>query len=170
MVHVMLKASMQDFKHDLTSMGDECNCPIFLTFFNIAFLGNWNEDWPFPDLWPVLGLRDLQTYWVQHFDSIILKVMNSFNGIPSHPLALLTAVLHKTHLNSHSGMSGSGWWPHHCGYPGHWDFFVQFFCIFFPSLLDCFLLLLSLNHFCPLLYPSLGKIFPRYFQFSWRDP
>ena len=26
LVHVMLKPSVQDFKHDLTSMGDECNC------------------------------------------------------------------------------------------------------------------------------------------------
>ena len=28
LVCIMLKPSMQDFKHDLTSMGDECNCPI----------------------------------------------------------------------------------------------------------------------------------------------
>ena len=25
---VMLKPSMHDFKHDLTSVGDECNCPM----------------------------------------------------------------------------------------------------------------------------------------------
>ena len=25
-VHVILKPSMQDFEHNLTSMGDECNC------------------------------------------------------------------------------------------------------------------------------------------------
>ena len=27
LVYVMLKPSMQDFKHDFTSEGDECNCP-----------------------------------------------------------------------------------------------------------------------------------------------
>ena len=27
LVHIMLNRNMQDFKHDLTSMGDECNCP-----------------------------------------------------------------------------------------------------------------------------------------------
>ena len=32
LVHIMLKPSMQDFKHDLTSMGDECNCPMVSTF------------------------------------------------------------------------------------------------------------------------------------------
>ena len=27
-VHIMLKPSMQVFKHDITSMGDSCNCPM----------------------------------------------------------------------------------------------------------------------------------------------
>ena len=27
-IHVMLKPSMQDFEHNLTSMGDDCNCPV----------------------------------------------------------------------------------------------------------------------------------------------
>ena len=27
LVHVMLKPSMEDFEHNLTSMGDKCNCP-----------------------------------------------------------------------------------------------------------------------------------------------
>ena len=72
LVHIMLKPSMQDFKHDLTSMGDECNCPMVSTFFSTTLLGNWDEDWPFPVLWPLLGLPDLLTYWMQHFDGIIL--------------------------------------------------------------------------------------------------
>ena len=33
LVHIMLKASMQDFKCDLTSMGDKCNCLMVTTFF-----------------------------------------------------------------------------------------------------------------------------------------
>ena len=44
LVHIMLKPSMQDFKHDLTSMGDECNCPMVSTFFGTTFLGDWDED------------------------------------------------------------------------------------------------------------------------------
>ena len=32
---IVLKPSMQDFKHGLTSMGDECNCPMVSTFFSI---------------------------------------------------------------------------------------------------------------------------------------
>ena len=37
------------------------------------------------------------------------KVLNSSTGIPSHPLALLTAVLPKALLTLFSRMSGSGW-------------------------------------------------------------
>ena len=59
LVHIMLKPSIQNFKHDLTSMGDQCNCLMVSTFFRTALLGNWNEDWPFPALWPLLGLPDL---------------------------------------------------------------------------------------------------------------
>ena len=27
-VHIMLKPSLEYFEHNLTSMGDECNCPV----------------------------------------------------------------------------------------------------------------------------------------------
>ena len=40
LVHIMLKSSIQDFKHDFTSMGDECNCPMVSTFFSTTLLGN----------------------------------------------------------------------------------------------------------------------------------
>ena len=36
--HIMLKSSMQDFRHELTSMGDECGCPKVSTFFGTTFL------------------------------------------------------------------------------------------------------------------------------------
>ena len=44
LVHVMLKPSMQDFKQDLTSMGDECDCPMLSTFFGTTLLGNWDKE------------------------------------------------------------------------------------------------------------------------------
>ena len=37
-VLIMLKPSMADFKRDLTSMGDDCNCPMVSTFFGNTFL------------------------------------------------------------------------------------------------------------------------------------
>ena len=43
-VCLMLKPSMQNFKHDLTSMGDECNCPMVGTFFSTTLPGIWDKD------------------------------------------------------------------------------------------------------------------------------
>ena len=71
LVQVLLKPSMKDFEHKLTNMWDEHNCMIVWTFFDIAFLWDWNENWPFPVLWPLLSFPNLLTYWVQHFNGII---------------------------------------------------------------------------------------------------
>ena len=43
-VQVILKPSMKDFKHDLTSVGNKCNCPMVRTFSGTGLLGNWDED------------------------------------------------------------------------------------------------------------------------------
>ena len=39
LVCIMLKPSMQVFKYDLTSMGDECNCLMVSTLFSTTLLG-----------------------------------------------------------------------------------------------------------------------------------
>ena len=70
-VHVLLKPGLENFEHYFPSMWDECNCAVIWTFFGIAFLWNWNENWPFPVLWPLLSFPNLLAYWVQHFHSII---------------------------------------------------------------------------------------------------
>ena len=44
LVFIMLKNSMQDFKHNLANMGDECNCLVIRTFFSTTLLGSWDED------------------------------------------------------------------------------------------------------------------------------
>ena len=40
LAHITLKPSMKDFKHDFTSMGEECNCPMVSTFFSTTLLGH----------------------------------------------------------------------------------------------------------------------------------
>ena len=47
-VHILLKPSLENFQRYFASMWDECNCAVVWTFFGIAFLWDWNEDWPFP--------------------------------------------------------------------------------------------------------------------------
>ena len=56
-----------------SSMWNECNCVVVLTFFGIAFLWDWDKNWPFLVLWPLLSFLSLLAYWVQHFHSIIFK-------------------------------------------------------------------------------------------------
>ena len=70
MVHVLLKPGLENFEHYFTIMWDECNCAVVWAFFSIAFLTDWNENWPFPVLWPLLSFPNLLAYWVQHFNSI----------------------------------------------------------------------------------------------------
>ena len=71
MVHVLLKPGLENFEHYFTSVWDKCNCEVVGTFLGIAFLRDWNENWPFPVLWPLLSFPNLLAYWVQHFHSII---------------------------------------------------------------------------------------------------
>ena len=72
-VHVLLKPGLENFEHYFASVWDECNCAVVWAFFGIAFLWDWNENWPFPVLWPLLSFPNLLAYWVQHFHSIIFQ-------------------------------------------------------------------------------------------------
>ena len=63
-VHVLLKPGLENFEHYFPSMWDECNCAVVRAFFGIAFLRDWNENWPFPVLWPLLSFPNLLAYWV----------------------------------------------------------------------------------------------------------
>ena len=84
-VHILLKPGLENFEHYFTSVWDKCNCVVVWAFFSIAFLWDWNENWPFPVLRPLLSFPNLMAYWVQHFHSIIfqdLKLLN-WNSVTS---------------------------------------------------------------------------------------
>ena len=70
LVHVLLKLNLKDFDHYLVSMWNERNCAVVWAFFGIGLLWDWNENWPFPVLWPLLSFPNSRAYWVQHFHSI----------------------------------------------------------------------------------------------------
>ena len=72
-VHVLLKPGLENFKHYFASMWDECNCAVVWAFFAITFLRDWNENGPFPVLWPLLSFLNFLAYWIQHFHSIIFQ-------------------------------------------------------------------------------------------------
>ena len=47
-VYILLKPGLENFEHYFISVWDEFNCLVVLTFFDIAFLWDWNENWHFP--------------------------------------------------------------------------------------------------------------------------
>ena len=47
-VHILLKPGLENFEHYFASMWDECNCVVVWTFFGIALLWDWDENWSFP--------------------------------------------------------------------------------------------------------------------------
>ena len=109
-VHVVLRLNLKDFEHYLASKWDEHNCMICLTFFGIAFLLDWNENWSFSALWLLLCFPNfadiLNASLLQpHY----LGFLNSSAGIPSPLLSLLVVMLPKAHLTSYSSISGFTW-------------------------------------------------------------
>ena len=55
-VHILLKPGLENFEHYFASVWDECNCAALWASFGIAFLWDWNENWPFPVLWLLMSL------------------------------------------------------------------------------------------------------------------
>ena len=93
------------FEHYLASTWNECNCMIVWTFFGIALLWGWDENWPFPVLWPLLSFVICWCINCSNLTASSLRVWNCSTGIPSPPLALFIVPLPKTHLTSYFRMS-----------------------------------------------------------------
>ena len=109
----------------ITLLRDEYNCThVVWALFGIAFLWDWNENWPFPVLWPLLSFLNLLAYWVQHFTASSFRIWNSSTGIPSSPLALFIVMLSKACLTSDSRMSGSRWVITPSWLSGSWRYFL----------------------------------------------
>ena len=56
-IYILLKPGLENFDHYFTSVWDECNCAVVWTFFGVALLWDWNENRPFPVLWPFLSSK-----------------------------------------------------------------------------------------------------------------
>ena len=78
-VQVLLKPGLENFEHYFASIWNKYNCVVVWTFSGIAFLWDWNENWTFPVLWPLLSFPNLLAYWVQHFHSIIFQDLKELN-------------------------------------------------------------------------------------------
>ena len=108
-VNVLLKPRLENFEHYFTSMGDECNCAVVWTFFDMPFCGTGMKTdlfqscghcWVFQICWHI----ECSTFTASSF-----RIWNSSARIPLPPLVLFVVMLPKAHLTSHSRMSGSRW-------------------------------------------------------------
>ena len=97
------------------------------------------------------------------------RVFNSSIGIPLHPLALLTAVLPKAQLTSHSRKSGSGWLTTLSWLSSSLHSFLDSSSVFSFHLFLISSASISCYCFCPLLSPFWRGMFLWYFQFSWSN-
>ena len=109
MVHILLKPGLENLEHYFTSMWDEWNYALVRACFGIAFLWDWNKNWPFPVLWPLLRFPICWHIEGSTFTASSFRIWNSSTGIPSLQLAFFIVMLSKAHLTLHSRMSGSRW-------------------------------------------------------------
>ena len=117
--HVLLKPGLENFELYFSSVWDECNCALVWTFFGIAFLWDWNENWPFPVLWPLLSFPDCWHIECSTFTASSFRIWSSSPGIPSPPLALFIVMFLKPTWLCTSGCLAIGERSHHFGYLSH---------------------------------------------------
>ena len=138
-VHVLLEPGLENFEHYFTSVWDECNCAVVGTFFGIAFLGDWDENWPFPVLWPVLTFQMCWHIECSTLTASSFRIWNGSAGIPSPPLALFVVRFSEAHLTLLSRMSGSRSVTIPLWLSGSLrPFLCSLFCVFLPFLLNLF--------------------------------
>ena len=133
-VHVLLKPGLKNFEHYFASMWDECNCAVVWAFFAIAFLRDWNENWPFQScghcwVFQICWHIDCNTFTASSF-----RIWHNSTGIPSPSLALFVwCFLRPTWLHI-PGCLALGQWSHHHDYLGHEDLFcIVLMCILATS-------------------------------------
>ena len=119
--------------HYLVSIWNKCNCEVVWTFFCIAFLWDWNENWHFQSCGHFWVFQIcLHIEW-NTFTASSFSIWNSSARIPLPLLALFVVMLSKAHLPSHSRMSGSRWVIAIMIIQVVKIFFVQFFCVLATS-------------------------------------
>ena len=106
-VYILLKPGLENFEDYFASMWDKCNCAVVWAFLALPFFGigmktdlfqSCGHCWVFQICWQI----EWSTFTASSF-----RTWNSSTGIPSPPLAMFVVMLPKTHLASHSKMSGS---------------------------------------------------------------
>jgi len=85
--YCLLNPGLENFEHYFTSVWDECNCEVVWAFFGIAFLWGWNENWPFPVLWPT-GEIPVAQRWRESHDMVHIKHLTRGKDSVNFPVEL----------------------------------------------------------------------------------
>ena len=158
-IHVLLKPGLDNIEHYFVSVWHECNCAVVWAFFGIAFLWDWNENWPFHSCGHCWVFQICWCIECSTFTASSFRIWNSSAGIPSPPLALFVGMLPKVHLTSHSRMSGSRWVITPSWLSGSWRSFSYSSSVYSYHLLISSASVRSIP-FCPSLCLSLHEMFP----------
>ena len=102
-VHLLFKPGLENFEHYFASVWDECNCAVVWAFFGNAFLWDWNENWPFPVLWPLMSFQICRHIACSPFTASSFRIWNSSPGIPSLPLDLFIVMLPMNSMKRQKG-------------------------------------------------------------------
>ena len=160
-MYYLLKTGLENVEHYFAlSMWDECNCAVLWAVFVIAFLYDWNENWPFPSCGYCWFFSNLLTYCVQHFTASSFRIWKSSTGIPSPLLDLFIMMLPKAHLALHSRMSGSRWVSIPLWLSGLWRSFLYSAFLYSHHLFLISSASVKSTSFLSLLCPSLHEMFP----------
>ena len=122
----------------LDDLWNECNCMVIWIFFAIGLLWDWNENWPFPVLWPLLSF---QICW--HIECSTLTVSSlGYEIAQQNSISLTSFVCSDDSYGSLNFALQHVWLLVSDHTPMViWvikSFFVQFFCVFLPPLLNLF--------------------------------
>ena len=156
----LLKPGLENLEQYFASVWDECNCAVVWAFFGPAFLWDWNENWPFPVLWPLLSFPDCWHINCSTFTASPSRIWNSSTGIPSPSFTLSVVMFPKAHLTSLFRMSGSRWIITPSWLSGLWRSFF-----YSSSVYCCHLFLISSTSVQSI--PFLSFIVP---IFAWNVP
>ena len=146
-----VEAWLGKFLHYFACMWNKYNCALVWAFFGIAFLWDWNENWPLPVLWQLLSFANLLPYW----------------ALSQHHLFGFE-IVQFPHLNSHSRMFGSRWVVTPSWFSGFWRSFLCHFPVY-----SCHLFLISsafvneVNESCSVVSNSLR---PHGLYSPWNSP
>ena len=102
------------------------------------------------------------------FTASSFRIWNSSPGIQSPPLVLFVVMLHKSHLTSHSRMSGSRWVSTPLWLSGSLRSFLYSSSVFSWNLFLISSAFVRSLPFLSFILPFLHEMFPWYLQFSWR--